>query len=119
MATSRQKRAAAVEPVKKELSIEELAALVTVYNDFVMVKPIEIPASATIQESDHWKQNPNRAIVVKVGEGRVVNGLLLPITCKPGEVVYITKYGEDVTVEGVKLQLVHASEVKFGWTLRG
>ena len=78
MATSRQKRAAAVEPAKKELTIEELAALVTVYNDFVMVKPMEIPVSATIVESEHWKQNPNRARVVKVGEGRVVNGMLWP-----------------------------------------
>ncbi|MGA7224827.1 MAG: co-chaperone GroES family protein [Candidatus Acidiferrales bacterium] len=113
MATSAQKRAAAAEPT--ELTIEELGALVSVYNDFVLVKPIEIPVSATIVESEHWKQNPNRAIVVAVGEGRVVGGLLLSIGCRPGETVYITKYGEDVNVEGVKLQLVHASEVKFGW----
>lgn len=115
MATSRQKRAAAVEPAEKELTIEELAALVTVYNDFVMVKPLEIPVSATLVESEHWKQNPNQAIVVKASDERYIGGVLVPITCRMGQRVYITKYGEDVNVAGVKLQLVHASEVKFGF----
>ena len=115
MATSAQKKAELKFRTGEEIQIEWLAELVTVYNDFVLVKPIEIPVSATIVESEHWKQNPNRAIVVAVGEGRIVNGMLLPIACKTGDMVYITKYGEDVNVEGVKLQLVHAAEVKFGW----
>lgn len=116
MTTSRQKRAVAEIP-KKELTIEELGALVTVYNDFVMVKPLEIPASATIQESEHWKQNPNQAIVVRASQERYIGGMLVPIPCAAGQRVYITKYGEDVNVAGVKLQLVHASEVKFGFNV--
>jgi co-chaperonin GroES (HSP10) len=81
-------------------------------NDFVLVKPIEMPVSETILESDHWKQSPNWAIVIAIGEGRVVNGLLLPIRLEPGDEVYITKYGEDINCDGVKCQLIHASEVK-------
>lgn len=114
MATSRQKKVLEMKPA--EPTIEELGAQITVYNDFVMVKPIEeVVGSGVIEQSEHWKQNPNQAIVVAVGEGRVVGGVFLPINCKPGEKVRITKYGEDVNVSGVKLQLVHAAEIRFGW----
>ena len=80
--------------------------------DFVLVIPIEKPVSEVIQESDHFKDKPTWAIVAAVGTGRVVNGVLIPIDVEPGDEVFITKYGEDVELDGRKAQLIHASEVK-------
>lgn len=115
MATSRQKRAIAVMPEKSEAEVTQLlleSLNLEALNDFVLVKPIEIPVSAVIQESDHWKQNPNWATVMAVGSGRVVNGVLIPIALAPGDIIMITKYGETVEEAGVKFFLVHASECK-------
>jgi co-chaperonin GroES (HSP10) len=97
---------------KAKSSAPEPEALPEALNDYVLVKLIEMPVSDTIIESEHWKQNPNWAEVVSVGEGRVINGLLLPIDLVSGDKVYITKYFETVELEQGKFALVHASECK-------
>ena len=81
-------------------------------NDYVLVLPIKVPKSSIIEESDYWKQDPNWAVVMAVGEGRIVNGQLFPIKAQPGDIVYVTKYGEPVELDRVDFRLIHAAEIK-------
>lgn len=111
MATSAQKRAELKFKNGLDIQIESLTEQFGALNDFIIVKPLEIPVSDKIQQPDQYKENP-WAIVIAVGQGRVLNGVLVPIEVKPGDKVYITKYGEDITLAGVKCQLIHAAEVK-------
>ena len=110
MATSAQKRAVKEMP-KREISLEELGQRFAAQNDFVIVIPIETRISDMLEQPDQYKEQP-WARVVSVGQGRMIGGVLVPIEAKPGDVVRITKYGEDITLAGVKCQLIHAAEVK-------
>lgn len=99
--------------VAKEPSIEQLAAAVTALHDFVIVKPIETKISDVLVESEHWKQDADRAVVIAVGEGRIINGRLFPFQFKMGDVIHITKYGQDISVLGVKCKLIHGPEAHY------
>lgn len=122
MGNAKRKKAVAakVAPIKpfeappKPPTIEEIAEVFDALNDFVIVQPIEMKASEILEESAHWKQSPNWATVIAIGDaaGRVVNGVLVPLKAQIGDVVYITRYGEDINLDGLKCQLVHGTEVK-------
>lgn len=98
---------------KQEPTLAELGAAVTMLNDKIMVKPIEKRASDILVESEEWKKDAQYGTVIAVGKGRIINGQIFPIDCKPGDVVNITKYGEDKEILGVQCKMIHAAEVHF------
>ena len=48
-------------------------------NDFVLIKRIEEHASSVIQTPDQYKQRGDKAVVIAVGDARIVGSLLVPI----------------------------------------
>lgn len=53
----------------------------------------------------------DKAVVVAVGEGRIIGNTLVPINLHPGQEVLITGFGKDVTIDGVDYVIVRSAEV--------
>lgn len=80
--------------------------------DFVLLERIEQESDSAIITPDVAKELSDRARVVAVGDGEVVNGVLRPINLDPGDEVQFMKYGEmPVEVDGKKLVIVRDSEI--------
>lgn len=101
------------EPVRQPKSLEELAAKYQPMNDRVLLRRIEEKNEKLIVEPEAFARKPNKAEVVAVGEGMLIGGELRPINLKPGDVVLYGEYNaEDIEVEGEKLLLVSAFDVR-------
>ncbi len=62
---------------------------------------------------DTAKEKPQKAEVIAVGEGKVLeNGQKVPITVKPGDIVLIGKYaGTEVKIDDEELVIVREDEI--------
>ena len=81
-------------------------------NDFVLVKRIDENPSEIIVQSEHYKQKSDKAIVVAVGEGRILGSMVIPIDLKPGDTVGVSKYsGTDIELEGEKFTLFRVGDI--------
>ncbi len=62
---------------------------------------------------DTAKEKPQKAEVVAVGEGKILdNGQKVPITVKPGDIVLIGKYaGTEVKIDDEEFVIVREDEI--------
>lgn len=101
------------------LSREELVALNSVpftpFHDYLLLKPLEEEKTnehGFITTTGTSSNKPIKAIVVKVGTGRVELGNHIPLQSKLGDLVYVDKYqSTEVVVEGEKFILVRENSV--------
>lgn len=67
--------------------------------DRVLVKPIDYKESKTeagiIIPDTTEKEKPEQGKVIAVGEGKYVDGKLIPVSVKKGDTVVFSKYGYD------------------------
>jgi len=63
--------------------------------DHVLLEPFkeEVKKGAIILPETVQKERPEKAKVIAVGPGKIVDGKLVPINLKKGDVVLFTKYG--------------------------
>ncbi len=82
-------------------------------NDRVLLRKVEEHDDSRIIQPEAFARKPNKAEVIAVGEGMLIGGQLRPIMLAPGDIVYYGEYNaEDIEVEGVKLMLVSAFDVR-------
>lgn len=71
----------------------------------------ETTASGLILTSNS-KEKPQRGTVLAVGEGKLVDGKLVPVPVKVGDVVIYGKYsGQDITVDGEELVIMKGDDL--------
>jgi chaperonin GroES len=106
--------------VKDKVAVEERTAQVAVglavsfkpLNDFVLVKRLDENPSEIIVQSEHYKQKSDKAVVVAVGEGRILGSMVIPIDLKPGDTVGISKHsGTDIELEGAEFTLFRVGDI--------
>ena len=67
-------------------------------NDRVIVKPLSreaVTASGIVLPDTVDKEKPEQGKVVAVGEGKYIDGKLIPLNVKVGDKVVFSKYGYD------------------------
>lgn len=52
----------------------------------------EMGVEVKLEVADAYQQEQNQGVVLRVGEGRWVDGVLLPLTIKPGMTVLFSKH---------------------------
>lgn len=58
------------------------------------------------------KEKPQRGEVLAVGEGKYVDGKLVPVAVKPGDTVIYGKYGgQDIVVDGEEYVILKADDL--------
>ena len=82
-------------------------------NDFVLIKRIEEHASSVIQTPDQYKQRGDKAIVISVGDARIVGSLLIPIEdLRPEQVIVVSKVGgTNMSLNGQEFELIRYGDV--------
>lgn len=71
----------------------------------------ETTASGLILTSNS-KEKPQRGTVVAVGEGKLVDGKLVPVPVKVDDVVIYGKYsGQDITVDGEEYVIMKGDDL--------
>ncbi len=79
-------------------------------NDNVIAKPIEAEAttaSGIIIPDTASKEKPRRAEVIAVGPGKMVDGKLVPIGVKKGDIVIFSLYAPtEIKVDGVEFYVI-------------
>jgi chaperonin GroES len=83
-------------------------------NDFVLLKRIseDVEEVNGIIIPDQAKKKPNKAVVTAVGEGRYVDGKLIPINLVEGDIVLFTRYGgTDIDLDDEEFLVVRAAEI--------
>ncbi len=104
-------KAEAARPALK--SLEELAALYEPMNDRVLLRRVTEENQRLVGLPDAYQLDSDLGIVIAVGDGMLVGGQLVPIRLKLGDKVRVGHYNvEDVEVEGEKLMLVSAFDVR-------
>jgi chaperonin GroES len=82
-------------------------------NDRVLLRRIEEKNEARVVMPDAFVQDSDIGEVIAVGDGMLIGGELRPIPLVPGDRVRFGHYNaEDIQVEGVKLVLVSAFDVR-------
>ncbi len=63
--------------------------------DHVLIEPLkeEVKRGGIILPDTVQKERPEQGKIVAVGEGKMVDGTLVKLTVKKGDVVLFTKYG--------------------------
>lgn len=81
-------------------------------SDWICVKRTDKEYDGSIVIPDIAKQRSDTATVVSVGDGRIINGQLVPIGIDPGDEVLISRHGGiDFEVEGEKIVLLRVGDV--------
>jgi len=84
-------------------------------NDFVLLQRIEKDSDRTpggILIPDAFQKKNNKAVVIAVGEGRIIGDKLVPITLEAGDIVLFTRYGgQDTELDDEEYILVRSAEV--------
>lgn len=71
----------------------------------------ETTASGLILTSNS-KEKPQRGEVIAVGEGKYVDGKLIPVAVKPGDTVIYGKYGgQDIVVDGEEYVILRGEDL--------
>lgn len=100
--------------MKKEvLGLEKETAIYQPLNDFVLVRRLESETEkGGIFIPEKARERSQKATVVAIGEGRIVNGNMFPINLAIGDEVLITKHGGmDINLDGENFVLVRAAEI--------
>lgn len=82
--------------------------------DKILVRPLpeEEVTKSGIYLPDTAKEKPQEGEVLAVGEGKWIEGKLIPLAVKVGETVIFTKYGGDeIKVEGEELKIIEEKDV--------
>jgi len=83
-------------------------------NDFVLLRRIDESESIVngIVIPDAAQKKGNKGEVIAVGQGRYVDGKLIPINLVAGDIVLFTRYGgTDTELDDEKFLIVRAAEV--------
>lgn len=83
-------------------------------NDRVLLRLLDDddPDTAGIIMPETFKKKPNKALVVAVGEGRLIGGLLEPMDLEKGDVVLYARYaGTDAELDGEKFLIIRYAEI--------
>ena len=80
--------------------------------DQVLLEPLrqETKKGGIILPETAQKERPEQAKVVAVGPGKVVDGKLVPVAVKRGDIVLFTKYGPNEIKVGEKEYLIAREE---------
>lgn len=82
--------------------------------DRVLVKPSESleKSKSGIVLPSSVKEKPQEGEVLAVGEGKYIDGKLMPLSVKKGDKVLFSKYGGDeIKVEGEELKILQESDI--------
>ncbi len=82
--------------------------------DRVLLKPLEAEekTKSGIILPESAKEKPQEAEVVAVGQGKMKDGKLQPMSVRVGDKVIYSKYsGDDVKVDGVEYTLVDEDKI--------
>lgn len=97
--------------------MSESACVLRPRNEWVLLQPLDDSEKVTpggIVIPDAIRDKPNKAVVIAVGRGRFVDGHLIPIDLKPGQIVIHSKHGpqeiKHPTERDKKLYLLRESE---------
>lgn len=80
----------------------------------ILVEPVlsEQKTPSGIIIPDTAKEKPQEGVVVAVGQGKYLEGKLVPLEVKKGEVVLFSKYGGDeIKVEGKEYKILSESDI--------
>jgi len=80
----------------------------------ILVKPIEEKneTNAGIILPDTAKEKPQQAEVLAVGEGKYIEGKLMPLSVKKGDKILFSRYGGDeIKVDGKELKFLNESDI--------
>ena len=84
-------------------------------HDNVIVKPIEAQtttASGIVIPDTASKEKPMRGEVIAVGPGKMVDGKVIPVGVKAGDIVIFTKYAPtEIKVEGEELYVMSSDSL--------
>lgn len=82
--------------------------------DNVLIKPLEaeVKTSSGIILPDSAKEKPQMGEVVEVGNGKIEDGKLIPVSVKKGQKVMYKKWGgNEVKINGQELILVEEKDI--------
>ena len=82
--------------------------------DKVFIEPIkeEAVTKGGIYLPDSAKEKPKQAKVLAVGEGKLVDGKLHPLSVKPGDTVLVKEWGGDeVKFDGKEYKIVAEEDI--------
>lgn len=87
----------------------------TPLHDRVLIDPTPVEEkteSGIILAQSETNKTPTRGTVVAVGPGRTENGVLVPMTVKPGDLVMWSKFaGSIIELGGSKFLLMRESDI--------
>ena len=82
--------------------------------DKVFIEPIkeEAKTQSGIYLPDSAKEKPKQAKVLAVGEGKMVDGKLHPLTVKLGDTVLVKEWGGDeIKIDGKEYKIVNEEDI--------
>lgn len=82
--------------------------------DKVFIEPLQedLKTKTGIYLPDSAKEKPKQAKVLAVGEGKMVDGKLKPLSVKPGDVILTKEWGGDeVKFEGKEYKIVSEEDI--------
>jgi len=80
----------------------------------ILVKPIEEKneTNAGIILPDTAKEKPQQAEVLATGDGKYIEGKLMPLSVKKGDKILFSRYGGDeIKVDGKELKFLNESDI--------
>lgn len=96
------------------ISNKEFVMKLKPLGDRVLVKPIEEKneTSAGIILPGTAKEKPQQAEVLAVGEGKFIEGKLMPLSVKKGDKILFSKYGGDeIKIDGEELKFLQENDI--------
>lgn len=82
--------------------------------DKILVKPLESEEKTKggILLPDTAKEKPQEGEVLAVGQGKWMEGKLVPLAVKAGDKVLFTKYGGDeIKIDGEELKIIKEEDI--------
>jgi len=82
--------------------------------DRVLIRPLESleKSKAGIVLPESAKEKPQEGEVLSTGDGKYIEGKLVPLSVKKGDKVLFSKYGGDeIKVDGEELKILQESDI--------